>query len=107
DAHEVHAGFHRSQVQRNIKRSEREGVTVRVASRERDVTETFYALHVRTRRRLGVPVQRRRFFALLWRRLIEPGHGYALVAEHDGRPAAAAVFLAAGRTTVYKFGASD
>ena len=107
DPERVRAGFHRSQVQRSIKRAERDGVTVRVATTERDLTETFYALHVRTRRRLGAPVQRRRFFSLLWRHMLAEGHGYALLAEHEGRPAAAAVFLTAGETVVYKYGASD
>jgi CelD/BcsL family acetyltransferase involved in cellulose biosynthesis len=101
------AGFHRSQVQRNIKRAEREGVVVRTATVEADLTEIFYALHLRTRRRLGAPVQRRRFFSLLWRHLLAEGHGYALIAEHEGVPAAAAVFLTAGPTVVYKYGASD
>jgi CelD/BcsL family acetyltransferase involved in cellulose biosynthesis len=106
-APDVYERFHPSQVRRNIKRAEREGVVVREAAREEDLTQTFYALHVRTRRRLGAPVQRRRFFSLLWRHVLEPGHGYALLAHHDGRPAAGAVFLAAGRTVVYKYGASD
>jgi CelD/BcsL family acetyltransferase involved in cellulose biosynthesis len=104
---DVESRFHPSQVRRNIRRAEREGVRVRVAHDEADLTETFYALQVRTRRRLGAPVQRRRFFALLWRRVLAAGHGYALVAEHDGRPAAGAVFLEGGATTVYKYGASD
>jgi hypothetical protein len=104
---DVESGFHHSQVRRNIKRAEREGVSVRVATREADITDTYYALHVRTRRRLGAPVQRRRYFALLWRHMLAAGHGYALIAEHEGRPAAAAIFLTADRTTVYKYGASD
>jgi hypothetical protein len=103
----VESGFHHSQVKRNIKRAEREGVSVRVATCEADVTQTYYALHVRTRRRLGAPVQRRRYFSLLWKHMLEAGHGYALIAEHEERPAAAAIFLTAGRTTVYKYGASD
>lgn len=102
-----YARFHPSQVQRNIRRAERERVVVRPAATEEDVTERYYALHVRTRRRLGAPTQRRRFFALLWRRLLAPGHGFALLAERDGVPAAGAIFLAAGRTVVYKYGASD
>jgi CelD/BcsL family acetyltransferase involved in cellulose biosynthesis len=106
-APDLESRFHPSQVARNIRRAEREGVTVRTAACEADVTRVYYDLHVRTRRRLGAPVQRRRFFSLLWRHLLAPGHGYALIAEHEGRAAAAAIFLTAGRTTVYKYGASD
>jgi CelD/BcsL family acetyltransferase involved in cellulose biosynthesis len=103
----VFAGFHKSQVRRNIRRAEREGVEVRVATTEAELTDTFYALHLRTRRRLGAPVQRRRFFSLLWRHVLQPGGGYVLLAYHEGRPAAGAVFLTAGQTVVYKYGASD
>jgi CelD/BcsL family acetyltransferase involved in cellulose biosynthesis len=98
--------FHRSQVQRNVVRAEREGVVVR-RSRERADLEVFYRLHSLTRRRQGSPVQPRRFFANLYRHLVEPGHGWVSVASKDGSDIAACVFLRAGATTVYKFGASD
>ena len=99
--------FHRSQVQRNIRRAEREHVRVRVGESEEALTSTFYDLHVGTRRRLGVPVQTRRFFRLLWRRLIEPGDGFVLIAEAGREPIAAAVFLVGARSITYKYGASN
>jgi CelD/BcsL family acetyltransferase involved in cellulose biosynthesis len=98
--------FSRSQVVRNIKRAEREGVVVDAATSSADL-DTFYALHTRTRRRLGVPVQPRRFFDLLWRRMIEPGHGSLLLATRADAPLAGALFLSWNGTTIYKFGASD
>lgn len=103
----VYAGFHRSQVQRNIRRAERERLTVRYADREQDVSGIFYRLHLRTRRRQGVPVQPRRFFRLLWDGVIRTGLGSVLIVEAAGRPVAAAVFLAWNGTVVYKFGASE
>jgi CelD/BcsL family acetyltransferase involved in cellulose biosynthesis len=99
--------FHRSQVQRNIARAERTGVTVAFAQVEAELVRTYYDLHVRTRRRQGVPVQPRRFFQLLWRDLIEPGKGYVLLARVGRRAVAAAVFLTSPGAVVYKFGASD
>jgi lipid II:glycine glycyltransferase (peptidoglycan interpeptide bridge formation enzyme) len=72
-----------------------------------DLLSTFYSLHVATRRRLGTPVQPRRYFELLWERIIAPGHGFVLVAEAEGAPIAAAVFLAANGEIVYKYSASD
>jgi CelD/BcsL family acetyltransferase involved in cellulose biosynthesis len=107
DPDALFAGFHRSQVQRSIRRAEREGIEVRVGEREDDLTRTFYGLHVATRRRLGVPVQSRRFFKLFWRRLIEPGHGYVLIARARSQPVAAAVFLNGTTSVTYKYGASD
>jgi hypothetical protein len=98
---------YRSSVRQGIRVAEREGVVVRRADRAADLTHTFYGLHVATRRRLGVPVQRRRYFALLWQRLIEPGHGFVLLAERAGMPLAGAVFLRANGIVLYKYGASD
>ena len=107
DPEAVRRRFHASQVQRNIRRAEREGVTVRVGAERTDLTEVFFGLHVRTRQRQGVPVQPRRFFDLIWDHVLAAGHGQVLVAEHAGVPVAAAVFLRHNGTVVYKFGASD
>jgi lipid II:glycine glycyltransferase (peptidoglycan interpeptide bridge formation enzyme) len=92
---------------RGIAKSKREGVSVRRVEGLQDLRRTFYALHVGTRRRLGVPVQPPRFFELLWNRLLAKGLGFALVAQRDGVPAASAVFLHHGSHLVYKFAASD
>jgi CelD/BcsL family acetyltransferase involved in cellulose biosynthesis len=94
-------------VRRNIRKGERGGVTVRRGDEEADLVDAFYGLHVETRRRLGVPVQPRRFFRLLWRNVVEPGLGFVLLAEHAGRPLSGAVFLAWNGTLAYKYGASD
>jgi hypothetical protein len=83
DPAEVYAGFHRSQVQRSIRRAEREGLTVRRGSSPHDLVDTFYQLHLRTRRRQGVPVQPRRFFRLLWDNAIATGLGSLLIVERD------------------------
>ena len=99
--------FSRSQVLRNVARAEREGTTVRVAESSEDL-DAFYGLHVRTRRRQGVPVQPRRFFDAIWSALVMPGLGTILLADADGqRAVAGALFLTWNGTTIYKFGASD
>jgi CelD/BcsL family acetyltransferase involved in cellulose biosynthesis len=99
--------FSRSQVQRNVRKAERMGLTLRRAESAADLTESFYSLHVRTRRRLGVPVQPRRFFEVLWRRVIEAHQGFVLLAYRGELPIAGAVFLTSGKTVVYKYGASE
>ena len=106
DPEVLRAAFH-SSVRQGIRGAERAGLTVRRGERRQDLTRTFYELHVATRRRLGVPVQRRRFFELLWDRVLAPGGGYVLLAELDGSAVASAVFLTDERTTIYKYGASD
>lgn len=107
DPDAVFATLHRSQVQRNIRRAQRERVVVRRSAERDDLTRVFHALHVGTRRRLGVPVQPLRYFQVLWRRMIRAGLGFTSVASIDGTPIAAAVFLVANGTVVYKYGASD
>jgi CelD/BcsL family acetyltransferase involved in cellulose biosynthesis len=94
-----------SRVRRNTKKGRREGV---VFTRESGTSalDIFYALHVQTRRRLGVPTQPRSFIRGL-RPLFDEGLGFVGIARHAGRPVAAAVFLRAGSTLLYKYGASD
>jgi hypothetical protein len=106
DPQGVFRNFHRNQVKRNIARAEREGVKVRWAEDKRGL-QTFYDLHLKTRHRLGVPVQPRRYFELLWQRIIDPGQGFILLAYRDSIPIAGAVFVTHKTTLVYKYGASD
>jgi CelD/BcsL family acetyltransferase involved in cellulose biosynthesis len=96
----------RSQVQRGIKRSRRDGVTIRRGDRESDLTKIFYDLHLRTRRRHGIPVQPRTFFELLWRRILEPGHGFLLLAYAGRIPVAGTVYLIGRETLTFKYSAS-
>jgi CelD/BcsL family acetyltransferase involved in cellulose biosynthesis len=90
-----------------VRTARNHGVTVRRAEHRHDLTETFYALQLATRRRHGVPAQPRRWFEMLWDRMIAPGLGTVLVAEVDGAPIAAAVYLEWRGSMVAKYGASD
>jgi hypothetical protein len=106
DPAQIERGFKRS-VRQHIAKGHRSGVTVRRAETLEDLADTFYALHVRTRQRQGVPVQPRRYFVRLWQRIFKPGLGFCLLAESGDRPIAGAVFLAWNNTVVYKYSASD
>jgi CelD/BcsL family acetyltransferase involved in cellulose biosynthesis len=97
----------RPQMRRNVVRAEREGIVVHHGEGRADLVDTFYSLHLRTRRRHGVPVQPRRFFGLLWNGVIERGLGTLLLAYSGTTPVAGAVFLTWNRAVTYKFGASD
>jgi CelD/BcsL family acetyltransferase involved in cellulose biosynthesis len=107
DVDALFARLHPSQVQRNIRRAERDGIVVRRGATQADLTRRFYRLQVETRRRLGMPAQPRRFFEALWSHILEPGHGYLLLAYAGTEPVAGAVFLAGSSTITYKYGASD
>jgi CelD/BcsL family acetyltransferase involved in cellulose biosynthesis len=102
------ANFHSSSVRARIRRAEHDrAVELRVATDRDELARTFYGLHLQTRRRHGTPVQPRRFFRLLWERMIEPGHGYVVLAYAERRPVAAAVFLRSNGVLLYKYSASD
>jgi CelD/BcsL family acetyltransferase involved in cellulose biosynthesis len=92
---------------RDVRAAERSAVVVRRGEAESDLTDVFFRLHLATRRRLGVPVQPKRFFRLLWRRVLATGGGFVLVAEERRRPLAAAVFLEGGGRLIYKYSATD
>lgn len=105
DVEAVRRGFSKSQVRRGIAKAVREGVTVERRT-DVDALRRFYALHTQTRRQQGVPTQPKRFI-LRFADLFAAGLGFVLLARHQGRDVAAAVFLAAGGTLTYKYGASD
>jgi CelD/BcsL family acetyltransferase involved in cellulose biosynthesis len=107
DLDAIFSTFSRSQVQRNIRKGETSGLTLRRGDSRSDLVERYFHLHLRTRRRLGVPSQPRGFFERLWTHVLEPGGGFVLLVESDGTPVAGAVFLLGKQTVVYKYGASE
>ena len=91
---------------RNVRIAERSGVRIVAGDPAREL-EVFYRLHLRTRRRLGVPTQPRRFFDLLLERLLRPGLGFVLSAYAGDTPIAAAIFGCWNGTAIYKYSARD
>jgi CelD/BcsL family acetyltransferase involved in cellulose biosynthesis len=97
----------RDTLRRQVREARRAGLTVRLTRAPEDL-DAFYRLQVATRRRLGVPVQPRRFVAAVWEHVIEPGLGFAaLVETPGGRAVSATVLLAWRGTLTEKFQASD
>lgn len=106
DSELVFKSFKRSQVQRNIRKAEKDGVTVHIGT-TRDDVKLFYKLHLQTRRRLGTPIQPMRYFQNLWENLLNRGLGFIILAYHGEQLLAGAVFLHWKHTLTYKYGASD
>jgi CelD/BcsL family acetyltransferase involved in cellulose biosynthesis len=104
DVERVVAGFAKSQVRRGIGKAIREGVTVD-RHEDRAALARFYKMHLATRQHQGVPTQPRRFI-LRFAELFDAGLGFVLLARHEGRDIAGAVFLSTGATLTYKYGAS-
>lgn len=89
----------------SLRKAERAGVRIEVAASSG--LDEFYRLHLRTRRRLGVPIQPRKFFGLVQERILDRGKGFVITASLHGAPAAAGVFFVDRRTLVFKYSASD
>jgi CelD/BcsL family acetyltransferase involved in cellulose biosynthesis len=92
-------------VRRGITRAQRDQVEVRRRT-DSVALDAFYALHLRTRRRQGVPTQPKRFVGR-FEALFERGLGFVLLAYWGGQPIAGAVFLSFNRILTYKYGASN
>jgi hypothetical protein len=90
----------------SLRKAEAEGVQI-VRQKPAVALEEFWRLHVATRRRLGVPVQPRRFFDLLLERTLAPGSGFILCAVKDGETIASGVFLMSSQIVAFKYAASD
>lgn len=93
------------EVRKGERRARREGLRVEFRTDGGALAE-FFGLHVRTRKRQGVPTQPRRFI-MAFEEVFAEGLGFVVLVR-DGRvPAAAAVFLSSNGTLIYKYGASD
>jgi CelD/BcsL family acetyltransferase involved in cellulose biosynthesis len=95
------------QRQRNIKRAEQAGCVTVVEKDSPALERVFFHLHSLTRKRLGVPVQPRRFFAAIQRHVIEGGLAVTLVTRYRDEPVAAGLLLTWNGWCVLKFSASD
>jgi hypothetical protein len=95
-----------SSVQRAVRKAQRSELSVTVRT-DLDAMAEFYKLHVRTRRRHGVPPQPRSFFVNIHRHLVSAGHGFIVLVTSQKVPVAAAMFFKLGQHAIYKFGASD
>ncbi len=91
---------------RNARAAQKRGVRVELKNDLRSV-RIFYDLHTRTRRFQGVPVQPWDFFELIFSDIIDKGLGFVILAYHENKCLAGAVFLHWQSTLTYKYGASS
>ncbi len=97
----------RKPVQQQIKKSQKNGVQIRVAQRREDMS-LYYNLHLRTRgKKHGMPVQSQNYFFALWDTFAASGTLRLLLAEYEGMTIAGIILFASGTTLHYAYGASD
>lgn len=95
-----------SPVRRAIRKAEKSKLSVQISQSWKSVLQ-FYGLHVRTRRRHGLPPQSLSFFRNLFDEAIRTGLGFVTQATLGKRCVSAALFFQFGRRALYKYGASD
>jgi Acetyltransferase (GNAT) domain len=98
-------GFHGS-VRRAIRKAEKSRLTIEVTSSRKAMLD-FYRLHVRTRRRHGLPPQPLPFFLSIDEEIMKTDLGFVTLVKNRTSPIAAAVFFCSGKAALFKFGASD
>ncbi|MFO7606546.1 MAG: GNAT family N-acetyltransferase [Desulfurivibrionaceae bacterium] len=105
DENELFRSF-RESTRRNIKKAEKSDVTCTVGG-SMEAVEQFYALNCLTRKRHGIPPQPFAFFKNLHKHILSRDQGTIILASHQNRVVAGAVYLSFGRRAMYKYGASD
>lgn len=96
--------LHAGSIRRKVRRAEREGLELQ-AGNSPELLREYYRLHLRTRRRQGVPPQPFRWFRVLGEQFGDRLRVY--LASFQGRPVSGIVTLRWGLTLIYKYGASD
>ncbi len=88
------------------RRGERLGLTVNSTAGPDDMA-TFYALHLKTRRKLGIPIQPMKYFKLLDENIISQGLGKVIIVSHEGRAVSGAVLMHFNGKSMIKYSACD
>ena len=91
---------------RAVRTGERAGLRIEIGATPA-LVNAFVTLHASTRKRLGIPVQPRRFLKALGAALEHEDLGFIVVVRHNDRAVASGVFLTTNDVVIYKFGASD
>ncbi len=97
----MHDSTHRA-----IRKSERAGLTLRVAQSEQEL-RSFFEMHLKIRKyKYGLLAQPYSFFQNIWRHFVDSQHGFLLLAIHEDKIVAGDFFLDWKDTLYYKFNAS-
>ena len=96
----------RDSTRRNIRKAEREGVSVSFVNSV-DGVNAFYRFNCMTRKQHGLPPQPFRFFRNIYEHIIATNLGFVAIAESGGHTIAGAVYFHFGEKAFYKYGASD
>jgi len=106
EEHEIWEHFHKSCVQRAIKKAIREKIQIRLSSLRNGIT-SFHYLNILTAKKHGTPPQPLAFFNLIQHYLEPHGLVKLFLAYYHGNPIAAAIFFVFQKKIYYMYGASN
>ncbi len=106
DEDRIFKGFKKTQVQQPIQKAERDGLIGKVKSDYEAVLD-FYELHLLTRRKLGVPIQPKKFFFHFYNEIIKNDLGFVVLVYQDKNVISAGIFAGVNKILTYKFSASN
>jgi len=99
---------------RRMERTKRQGITRALKAglkaefiSDQNSIERFYRLHLQTRKRIGIPVQPKKFFKLIYKNIFVNNLGFIIMITKNGRDIAAGMFFIFNGKVIYKFNASD
>lgn len=98
--------FKVTQVQQCIRKSIKNGLVSKVTN-DFNSLEDFYNLHLMTRKKLGVPIQPKKFFLNLWYEIIKKNYGFVILVYKDFDLLSSGIFIGKGEKIIYKFSASN
>lgn len=102
---EIYSNFS-SNNKRNIKKALKENLKIEILNSP-DATDKFYSLNCITRKRHGLPPQPAAFFKNIQRYILSENLGFIVLASHNDKVVAGAMYFNFGDKALYKFGASD
>jgi len=88
------------------RKGEREGLYLDSNNSLKDM-HIFYNLHLKVRKKLGVPTQPKRFFRNLWDTVVSQGLGRVLIVYYSRQPVSGAVLLGFNKKAMIKYSATD
>jgi len=103
---DIFRSFKKTQVQQRIQLAIKNGL-YSVIRRDIEAINEFYRLHLLTRKRLGVPIQPKRFFYNLFNEIIQKNLGFITLVYLENQVISAGIFCGYGHIMTYKYSASD
>jgi len=102
---EIFNSFKKTQVRQPIEKAIRDGLKAEIRNDYKAIEE-FYRLHLITRKKLGVPIQPKKFFFHFWNEIIKEGLGYVVLVRINNKIISSGIFAGFNKIVTYKFSAS-